>query len=282
MDSLPPELHSLILEIVCASPFGGQTIRVMSLTNTYFQAISAPFLFYTLSVSSQDQATHLIKLLEATPVPKRHIRRLFLGPALGLPPASALRLLHFAAPTLRDLTVVLPPSSSALLGAVFRTPMPYLRALAVRGFYPLPRPGAFPALTHLHLAGNHSPAGLPVAVASACPALTHLRVSSLRGAPAFARQLRDLLQVDAVDAERIGVGPRWEHMECITLEAQPAVQSAKTNRVAEVRDVEMRQVLSGLKKDAEKREDGPSVEFLEGDSGSVYAMKMAWLGMVCP
>ncbi|KAJ6511775.1 hypothetical protein DFH09DRAFT_1333555 [Mycena vulgaris] len=185
MEPLPSELHALILAHACASSSGYSTPRALSLTSTYFHAVAAPFLFHTISISAQEQVTHLLALLEAVPTHQRRIRRLFVGPALSAP--TVLRLIHFAAPTLEDLAIAAP---SALLAAVFRTPLPHLKALSVRGFYPLPRPGAFPALTHLHVAGNHSPAGLPTALVRACPGLTHLRVSSLRGAPAFARELR--------------------------------------------------------------------------------------------
>lgn len=278
MNSLPPELHSLIIELASGSTFGANTTRAMSRTSTYFHAIASPFLFRTLAVSSQDQATQLLTLLEDTPVPKRHIHRLFLGPALNQSPAPALRLLHFAAPTLRDLAAILTSFSSALLGAVFRTPLPHLKTLAVRGFYPLPRPGAFPALTHLHLAGNHSPAGLLTAVARACPELTHLRVSSLRGATMFARELRGALEVEG--AERV-FPPRIEY---VALEAQTPVHQAKLSDVAELRDAHMRKVLLELTESAAKREGAPRVEFSEEDADEVDAdkMRIAWLEMVCP
>ncbi|KAF7355963.1 hypothetical protein MVEN_00925700 [Mycena venus] len=282
MDSLPPELHSVIIELACALPFGGHSIRAMSLTSTYFHAVTAPFLFHTLAVSSQEQAEHLITLLERSPEPKRHIRRLFLGPALGLAPASALRLLHLAAPTLRDLAAILTSSSSALLGAIFRAPFPNLKALAVRGFYPLPRPGAFPALTHLHLAGNGSPVGLSAALARACPGLRHLRVSGLRSAPAFARELRDALEADTQDAVE-SIFPFPPHLERVSLEAQTR-RHAKTNKVVELRDVQMRQTLLALEQAVGKRKGVPHVEFSDGnaDEVDVHKLKIPWLGVSCP
>ncbi|KAJ7912394.1 hypothetical protein B0H13DRAFT_2007395 [Mycena leptocephala] len=208
MNSLPPELHSLIIELASGR--------------------RSPILFRTLAVSSQDQATQLLTLLEATPAPKRHIHRLFLGPALNQSPAPALRLLHFAAPTLRDLAAILTSS-------------------LVRSSAP--------------------PAGLLTAVARACPELTHLRVSSLRGATMFARELRGALEVEG--AERV-FPPRIEY---VALEAQTPVHQAKLSDVAELRDAHMR-----------KREGAPRVEFSEEDADEVDAdkMRIAWLEMVCP
>ncbi|KAJ6555242.1 hypothetical protein B0H10DRAFT_1637510, partial [Mycena sp. CBHHK59/15] len=188
MDTLPPELHSLILEYACASPAGGRTPLALSLINAYFHAVAAPFVFHTLAISSPTQATPILALLGATPAPARRIHRLLLGPALPAP--AALALLHFAAPTLRVLALAGAP---ALLAAALRVPLPRLAALAVRGLYPLPHAGALPALERLHLAGNRAPAGLPTALARACPALTHLRVAGLRGAPAFAKEVRAAL-----------------------------------------------------------------------------------------
>ncbi|KAJ7131157.1 hypothetical protein C8R44DRAFT_839134 [Mycena epipterygia] len=211
MESLPPELHALILDVGCGSYPGAYIPRTLSLTSTYFRDVAAPFLFHTVAISCEKQATQLLALLETAPAHQRRIRRLFLGPALTS--STVLLLLYFAAPTLRDLAVTAAP---ALLGALFRTHLPHLRALSVRGFYPLPRPGAFPALTHLHLAGNPSPSGLPAALARAYPALTHLRISGLRGAPAFARELRAVLEED-------------ERLEHVVLEAQAKLKVTRTD-----------------------------------------------------
>ncbi|KAJ6472178.1 hypothetical protein C8R47DRAFT_1200019 [Mycena vitilis] len=255
MDSLPPELHSLKAELACVSPFGGHTTRAMALTSTYFHAISAPFLFYTLAVSSQNQADRLLELLEATPAPKRRIQRLFLGPALHLAPASALRLLHCSAPTVRDLVVMLPSSSSSssLLGAVFRTQFPHLKALSLRGLLPRTAP---------------SPAGVFAALALSCPALTHLRVSSLRGAPEFARELCDALSMGANDH---GFPPNID----------PPGEKDFEKEVAELRDVRMRAMLSMLTEEARKRRDGPRIQFEEtqADEGDAEKIKVAWLEM---
>ncbi|KAJ6479558.1 hypothetical protein C8R47DRAFT_1137251 [Mycena vitilis] len=281
MNSLPPELHSLIVELACVSPFGGHTTRAMALTSTYFHEISAPFLLYTVAVSSQKQADQVLKALEA--IPKHSIRRLFLGPALSLAPASALRLLHFAAPTVRDLAVILDPtpSSSSLLGALFRTRLPHLKTLALRGFYPLPRPGAFPELTHLSLAGNYNPAGVPASLTRACPAITYLRISSLRGAPSFARDLRHALGLDIdarVPPNRLSFPPT---IESVVLEAQKTIRHAKpnSNKIAELRDVQMRAILAMLREEAGKRESGPCVRFSEVDEGDAKQMQDEWLGL---
>ncbi|KAJ7289347.1 hypothetical protein C8J57DRAFT_1430211 [Mycena rebaudengoi] len=188
METLPAELHSLVVELACASPAGGKTPLALSRANSYFHEIAAPFLFYTIVVTSQEQAEQLLLILESTPEHRRRIERLLLAP--GVSARAVLRLIHLAAPTLRALAVLTPPTASALLSAIFRTPFPHLTSLSVRGLYPLPRPGAFPVLERLHLAGNRSPAGLLTALRHACPALTDLRVSSLRGAPAFAREVQ--------------------------------------------------------------------------------------------
>ncbi|KAJ7509505.1 hypothetical protein B0H11DRAFT_1959903 [Mycena galericulata] len=270
MDCLPPELHSLILDWACASPAGASTARALSLTSTYYHSIAAPFLFHTIVVYTPEQAAQLLVLLEDTPAPKRQIHRLFVGS--GFSASTILRLVQFAAPALRALGVLAP---SVVLAAIFRTPFPHLQVLAVGGFYPLPRPGAFPKLTHLHLAGNHSPFSLPAALARACPELIHLRVSSLRAAPAFARELRAALSADA--PERLLPA----RLESIVLEVQVVPPQLRTHRVAQARDGEMREILLALCASPGKRGHMPRVEFsdmLEVDPGK---MKIAWLAMAC-
>ncbi|KAJ7486675.1 hypothetical protein FB451DRAFT_1227780 [Mycena latifolia] len=272
MESLPPELHTLILELACASFPGSQTPRALALTSTHFHAIAAPFLFCTIAVSSQEQATPLLALLAAAPAHQRRIHRLFIGPALTS--STVLRLVAFAAPTVYDLAVV--ATTSSLLAALFRIHLPQLKALSVHGFYPLPRPGAFPTLTYLHVAGNHSPAGLPAALARACPALTRLRVSSLRGAPAFARELRATLGADD--------GAPLPLMESVRLEAQADAGGKKSNKVAQARDVEMRDILRTLGTSVRSPENSraPRVEFLDKVDEDAEGMKSAWLTLDCP
>ncbi|KAJ7155445.1 hypothetical protein C8R43DRAFT_884680 [Mycena crocata] len=271
MHSLPAELHALILDSACASPSGGRTARALSLTNSYFHTIAAPFLYHTLVISSQHQAEVLLALLDATPGHQRQIRRLFLSP--GLSSQTVLRLVYLAAASVLDLAVV---SCSTVIGAIFRIPLPRLKSLYVRGFYPLPRPRAFPNLTHLHLAGNHSPAGLPASLAYACPSLTHLRVSTLRGAPAFARELYGVLLAD-------GAKPVFlPYIQSVILEAQAPLDQANMDRVAQMRNQEMRKILLILSGAVGKQENAPHVEFLDGVEVDVDKIKIAWLDMACP
>ncbi|KAJ7510666.1 hypothetical protein B0H11DRAFT_1955680 [Mycena galericulata] len=270
MDSLPPELHSLILDWACASPAGASTARALSLTSTYYHFIAAPFLFHTIVVYTPEQATQLLILLEDTPAPKRQIHRLFV--CSGLSASTILRLVQFAAPALRALGVLAP---SVVLAAIFRTPFPHLQVLAVGGFYPLPRPGAFPKLTHLHLSGNRSPFSLPAALARACPQLIHLRVSSLHGAPAFARELRAALSAD--DPERLLLA----RLETIVLEAQMVSHQLSTHRVAQARDGEMREILLALSASPGKRADTPHIEFSDVLEVDPTKMKTVWLAMAC-
>ncbi|KAJ6494241.1 hypothetical protein C8R45DRAFT_987691 [Mycena sanguinolenta] len=279
MYSLPPELHSLIVEFTCTSP---HAFGAISLTNTYFQTIAAPFRFHTIALSSWERAARLVALLEGTPAPKRIIRRLFLGPDLEFAPALTLSLVRLAGPTLHDLALIF-SSSSALLGAVFRVHFPQLKFMVVRGFYPIPRPGSFPVLTHVHLDGNRSPVGVPSAILSAFQSLTHLRISGLRAAPEFARELRDALDVDVEQntfppsVQPISLAP---NLQRISLNVQ---LPRRDNQITILRNAEMRQILLGLDQTAGKRKDGPHVEYSEGDVEDLDAskVKLAWLNTVC-
>ncbi|KAJ7210325.1 hypothetical protein GGX14DRAFT_565533 [Mycena pura] len=154
---------------------------------------------------------------------------------------------------------------------------PHLKALMVRGYYPPPPPGAFPALTHLHLAGNHSPSGVPTALARACPALTHLRMVGLRRAPAFARELGAVLTAERRDKDAFPA-----RLLSVVLETEPPALQARGGRVAQLRDEEMREELWTLKSwAAEKRDGAPRVEVLDAfEEMDVQKMKMEWLDMV--
>ncbi|KAK7024778.1 hypothetical protein R3P38DRAFT_2951170 [Favolaschia claudopus] len=297
MDTLPPELHSRIFELASESPFGGATIRAISLTCTYFRAVSSPFRFHTLTISSEVQSRHLTTLLDNSTRPEQHIRRLFISPATesAAPPSvkALLRLLYLAAPTLRDLVAILPSSACALIGAIFRIRFPQLKTLTVRGFYPLPRPSTFPALTHLHLAGNRSPTGLAAALALACPKITDLCVSGLRSAPAFVRELQDALgreerdDSDATigDSEALGRFPT--HLEHVCMEVQ-TLPFPNASKDLIFRDVQMRRMLAALEETVGKRRGMPQLEvkFLERDTNEDYhdahKLKVSWLGMACP
>ncbi|KAK7024755.1 hypothetical protein R3P38DRAFT_2951055 [Favolaschia claudopus] len=278
MESLPLELHSLIAELVCDSPFGRDSIRSLSLTNSHFRAIAAPLLFHTLVILTQEDLFRALWQLEPSKyTPRKYTRRLFIGPSISLTePAFILHLLRLIAPDLRDLVAILPsPStSSALLGAIFRIRFPHLKSLTVDGFYPLPRPGFFPALTHLHLAGNCSPIGLTAALSLACPKLTRFRVSGLKGAPAFASELSGALKENAGDS------------------FLQRLDSVSQDQVAALKDAQMRWTLATLEQAVEiKRHEAeekgksfPQVEFSEEKEKGldVNAVKAAWLAMGCP
>lgn len=115
----------------------------------------------------------------------RHITRL-----LGLVSASVETLaLHCDNPR----------TSTSLLAFLFGLHYPRLRELTVVGYYPFPHvPNAMPRLNYLHLNGNRNPHGLLQmgSLDAVCPELTHLRISGLSRATAFAAELVDAVTAD--------------------------------------------------------------------------------------
>ena len=211
MESLPLELHTQIFEFACTDD--GATARALALVSRYVRAAASPFLFQSLSVSGLVQMDALVARLHALPPHARRIRHLFLSDWTrkdmlkgGAPFAEmerydreralAARILEYASPTLETLALVAacPFTAAPLVGHLFALPLPHLEELAIHGFYPFPQSydnGGLPRLTRLHLSGNRNPHGLLQlgALEAACPALTHLRVSEVAGAAAFAREV---------------------------------------------------------------------------------------------
>ncbi|TBU44157.1 hypothetical protein BD309DRAFT_958993 [Dichomitus squalens] len=218
METLPLELHALIVEYACTDD--GATARSLALVSRYVHDVATPFLFQSLAVSGLHQMTELVVRLEALPPRARRIRHLFLSDwthkdvikmQKQCAPTSFLemerydaerafagRILQHAAPTLETLALVVacPYTAPPLVGQLFALPLPRLQGLAIDGFYPFPHTrSVLPRLERLHLSGNRNPYGLLQlgALEAACPQLSYLRISGLDAAPAFARELHSAL-----------------------------------------------------------------------------------------
>ncbi|OJT04000.1 hypothetical protein TRAPUB_5329 [Trametes pubescens] len=215
MDTLPLELHAQIFALACSDD--GSTAHALALVSTYVREVAAPYRYQSLVISGMEQMSALVSRLDATPPHLRRVRNLFLSDWTRaqtkervmrtsedaqdrylLEKTLALRILTLAASTLETLAVMVacPYTGPPLLGALFSTPMPRLIELTVHGFYPFPHaPRVMPRLERLHLSGNRNPHGLLElgSLDSACPSLTHLHVSGLVAATAFADELRSAL-----------------------------------------------------------------------------------------
>ena len=220
MNTCPPELHAYICQLTCVDD--GLTIRSINKTSRYFNHISKPYLYQTLSLSGPKQVHAVATLLETIPkVYLRHIRHLFIdiskttdatkkhaqphktesgtqAPTQDTYPLI-LRIISLAAPTLESLTFITqcPQSSTSLIAALFRTAFPRLQDLTVCGFYPFPTTaGKFPRLKRLHLSGNHNPHGLlqMSVLENACPSLQFLKVSGLGSATSFVMEVKEAME----------------------------------------------------------------------------------------
>ncbi|KAI0631427.1 hypothetical protein C8Q77DRAFT_1218919 [Trametes polyzona] len=230
MDTLPLELHAQIFAFACTDD--GSTARSLSLVSKYVREVAAPYRFQSLAISGMEQMSELVTRLEATPPHLRRIRHLFLSDWTHaqtkerivrtseeaqdrylLEKTLALRILAAAAPTIETLAVLVacPYTGPPLLGALFSTAMPCLTELSVHGFYPFPHtPNTMPRLERLRLSGNRNPNGLFEfgALDSACPSLTHLTLSGVIAATAFAEELRSALEPRGGDMPTARLIPR--------------------------------------------------------------------------
>ncbi|KAL0960436.1 hypothetical protein HGRIS_005479 [Hohenbuehelia grisea] len=210
MNNCPPELHSCIIQLACTDD--GSTVRSLLRVSRYYNAIATPYTFRSLSLCGPERIARVSTLLQRTPSHLRHIHHLFISDkyagidehssgrqrALSYPPSVArasdiCKIIALAAPTLETLAFCGLVDSTSLISQMFRTHFPELRELSIFGFYPFPSsPSTMPKLQRLHLAGNRNPHGLLQlgGVASACPSVSHLRLSGIMGAVAFSEELR--------------------------------------------------------------------------------------------
>ncbi len=327
MESLPFELHTQIFEFACTDD--GATARALALVSRYVRDAGSPFLFQSLSVSGLSQMDALLARLHALPPHARRIRHLFLsdwtrkGMLKGGEPFAemerydrervlAARILEYASPTLETLALVAacPYTAAPLVGHLFALSLPRLEELAIHGFYPFPQShdtanGGLPRLTRLHLSGNRNPHGLLQlgALEAACPTLTHLRVSEVAGAAAFARELYEAAlprpsSEDERGAVALSVSPFPSalpaHLRELVIEARRppepvpsptqhrhhhragvkrGVQGAHEKMMALLREVELRRAETRLE----------TVEVVEGDGVDMFeVLKRDWLARLQP
>ncbi|CCM06333.1 uncharacterized protein FIBRA_08586 [Fibroporia radiculosa] len=231
METLSVELHAQIFEFACVD--GGATARALALVSHYIREVARPFLYQSLGISGHTCISELQSRLASLPPYLRRIRHLFLSDwelsRIGERASSeekdveryerekiaAMHILALAAPTLESLTIIAscPYTSTSLIAHLYSLPLPHLRELSIRGFYPFPVGVAqMPVLERLYLGGNRNPHGLLRlgALEAACPGLTHLCVSGLISAVSFANELREasLRLDDAHQAKFPAVLPR--------------------------------------------------------------------------
>ncbi|KIM83618.1 hypothetical protein PILCRDRAFT_7032 [Piloderma croceum F 1598] len=213
MDVFPVEIHSYICELACTD--GGYTARSLGLVSKYFREVVHPYRYQSIAVSGQIQISGLERRL-VNPLPHlRRVRNIFISDGgkddeQGVPiqrsaPHITL-LLGLVCSSVEKLTLHCddPRTSTSLLAFLFGLHYPHLRELTVVGYYPFPHiPNAMPRLRYLHLNGNRNPHGLLQmgSLDVACPELTHLRISGLSRAAAFAAELAEALtRVDSRQA----------------------------------------------------------------------------------
>ncbi|KAL0960431.1 hypothetical protein HGRIS_005474 [Hohenbuehelia grisea] len=198
------------MQLACTDD--GSTVRSLLRVSRYYNAIAMPYTFRSLSLCGPERMARVSALLQRTPSHLRHIHHLFISDkyagidehssgrqrALSYPPSVArasdiCKIIALAAPTLETLAFCGLVDSTSLISQMFRTHFPELRELSILGFYPFPSsPSTMPKLQRLHLAGNRNPHGLLQlgGLASACPSISHLRLSGIMGAVAFSEELR--------------------------------------------------------------------------------------------
>lgn len=198
MNVFPVELHSYICEFACKDD--GRTARSIGLVSKYFREVVHPYTLRSIAVTGFAQIKILEKQLTTLPAHLRRIRDLFISDHDGGPESknAIIRILGLSSPSLETLSIHTsnPRTSTPILAFLFGLHYPHLCELSVTGYYPFPSlPGGMPRLTHLHLNGNRSPHGLLQmgVLESVCPELTHLRISGLSRATAFASELTEAL-----------------------------------------------------------------------------------------
>ncbi|THU89943.1 hypothetical protein K435DRAFT_560728, partial [Dendrothele bispora CBS 962.96] len=200
LTSFPIELLSHIFSLACTDD--GATVHSLSLVSRLFRSVACPLLYDTLSIHTSTQINHLSNLLPTLPPHLRLIRHLYvhLSPPQARVDVSSdiqnlFSILSLASSTLESLSFVYPNTvlSSSILARVSRIPSPKLRELTLHGFYPFPNASAvyMPKLERLHLSGNRNPYGL---FHPGCfPSLTHLKISGVSMACAFAMELEQVV-----------------------------------------------------------------------------------------
>ncbi|KAK0185293.1 hypothetical protein F5146DRAFT_201988 [Armillaria mellea] len=223
----PNELVFLICQLACSD--GGQTFSVLRQVSKYFHNITLPLRFTSISLSSATQFTRLNRELPLLP-PTHSVRHLFISQT----PENRLdfiSLLQITSCTLETLSLYMTsgPLSTALIASVYRVPFPNLRNLTISGFYSYPLAAKMPQLRRVHFVGNRNPLGLlDVGFDELFPSLTHLRISGISSAPAFAEELQMLLESD------LAVLPRT--LRHVIVQLGPVVPRA------EVADIKMAKV----------------------------------------
>jgi len=207
MNAFPVEIDSYICEFACTD---GHTASSLGLVSKYYRDVVHPFQYQSIAVSGQFQISELTGRLERTLPHMRRVRNLFIsdGPKdneLGITVQHSVshttRLLGLVSSSVETLTLHChnPRTSTSILAFLFALHYPYLRELTVVGYYPFPYvPNAMPRLQYLHLGGNRNPHGLLQmgSLDVVCPQLTHLRISSLSRATAFAAELAEAMMED--------------------------------------------------------------------------------------
>lgn len=205
MDTLPVEIHSYICGFACTDD--GKTARSLGLTSKYYRVVTLPLQFQSIAVSGRFQICELERRLQKIRPHLRRVRNLFIAdgvednnPAERSAPYIT-RLLGLVSLSVESLTLHCdnPRTSTSLLAFLFGLHYPNLRELTVVGYYPFPHvPNAMPRLKYLHLNGNRNPHGLLQmgGLDAVCPELTHLRISGLSRATAFAAELVEALTSD--------------------------------------------------------------------------------------
>ncbi|KAK0234321.1 hypothetical protein IW262DRAFT_145693 [Armillaria fumosa] len=193
--SCPNELVFLICQLACSD--GGQTFSVLRQVSKFFHNITLPLRFTSISLSSATQFTRLNRELPLLP-PTHGVRHLFISQT----PENLsdyVSLLQITSCTLETLSLYMTsgPVSTAFVASVYRVSFPNLRDLTISGFYSYPLAAKMPQLRRVHFVGNRNPLGLlDIGFDVFFPSLTHLRISGVSSAPAFAEELQMVLESD--------------------------------------------------------------------------------------
>ncbi|PBK65291.1 hypothetical protein ARMSODRAFT_440306 [Armillaria solidipes] len=193
--SCPNELVFLICQLACSD--GGQTFSVLRQVSKYFHNITLPLRYTSISLSSATQFTRLDRELHLLP-PTHSVRHLFISQPPENP-SDYISLLEITSCTLETLSLYMSngPVSTALIASVYRVSFPNLRDLTISGFYSYPLAAKMPQLHRIHFVGNRNPLGLlDIGFDVLFPSLTHLRISGVSSAPAFAEELQMILESD--------------------------------------------------------------------------------------
>lgn len=208
MDAFPVEIHSYIFQFACTDD--GRTARSLGLVSKYYREVVHPFQYQSIAVSGQFQVSELECRLERTLPHMRRVRNIFISDsakdnqfdaALKSSAFLIMRLLDLVSSSIETLALHCdnPRTSTSLLAFLFGLYYPHLCELIVVGYYPFPHiPNAMPRLKYLHLSGNRNPHGLLQMgnLTAACPSLTHLCISGLSRATAFAAELAEAIEGD--------------------------------------------------------------------------------------